>query len=146
MSVSAPAVAPATADRVRDGDGVMESCTLILFGASGDLTQRMVMPAIFRLARRGFLSPEFRVIGYARSEMTDDEFCARMREAVMREASAGDEAAWSAFAARLSYIAARRSSLPARRRWLGAFRHRKTFRARPRDGARAQRRHRPPLR
>ena len=100
MSVSAPAVAPATADRVRDGDGVMESCTLILFGASGDLTQRMVMPAIFRLARRGFLSPEFRVIGYARSEMTDDEFRARMREAVMREASAGDEAAWSAFAAR----------------------------------------------
>ena len=106
MSVSAPAVAPATADRVRDGDGVMESCTLILFGASGDLTQRMVMPAIFRLARRGFLSPEFRVIGYARSEMTDDEFRAKMRKAVMREASAGDEAAWSDFAARLSYIAA----------------------------------------
>ena len=66
-------------------DSVMEPCTLVLFGASGDLAQRMVMPAIFRLARRGLLSPEFRLIGYARSKMTDDEFRARMREAVMRE-------------------------------------------------------------
>jgi len=93
-------VAAAKADRV------MEPCTLVLFGASGDLTQRMVMPAIFRLARRGLVSPEFRLIGYARSKMTDDEFRARMRKAVMREAGAGDEAAWTDFAARLSYIPA----------------------------------------
>ena len=93
-------VAAAKADRG------MESCTLVLFGASGDLTQRMVMPAIFRLARRGLLSPEFRLIGYARSKMTDDEFRAQMRKVVMRDASAGDEAAWTDFAARLSYIPA----------------------------------------
>ena len=67
----------------------MESCTIVLFGASGDLTQRMVMPAIFRLARRGLLSPEFRLIGYARTKMTDDEFRARMRKAVMREPGRG---------------------------------------------------------
>ena len=85
---------------------VMEPCTLVLFGASGDLTQRMVMPAIFRLARRGLLSPDFRLIGYARSKMTDDEFRERMRTAVMRETEAGDEQAWAEFAARLSYIAA----------------------------------------
>ena len=84
----------------------MEACTLVLFGASGDLAQRMVMPAVFRLARRGLLSPEFRLIGYARSKMTDDEFRARMREAVMREAGAGDAQAWPDFAARVSYIPA----------------------------------------
>ena len=84
----------------------MESCTLVVFGASGDLTKRLVMPAIFRLARRGLLAPEFRVIGYARTGMTDDEFRAAMRTALMREPAAGDEAAWDAFAARLSYIAA----------------------------------------
>ena len=93
-------VAAAKADRA------MEPCTLVLFGASGDLAQRMVMPALFRLARRGLLSPEFRLIGYARSEMTDDEFRTRMRKAVMREAGAGDEAAWTEFAARISYIPA----------------------------------------
>src|SRR5665648_706256 len=84
----------------------MEPCTMVLFGASGDLAQRMVVPAVFRLSRRGLLSPEFRLIGYARTKMTDDEFRARMRKAVMREAGAGDEAAWADFAARLFYIAA----------------------------------------
>ena len=84
----------------------MESCTLVLFGASGDLTRRMIMPAIFRLARRGFLAPEFRLIGYARSKMTDDEFRARMRTAALHEARAGDAAAWNDFAARISYITA----------------------------------------
>ena len=87
-------------------DSAMEPCTLALFGASGDLTQRMIMPAIFRLARRGLLSPQFRLIGYARSRMTDDEFRERMRDAVMRDARAGDEQAWPEFAARLSYISA----------------------------------------
>ncbi len=93
-------VAAAKADRV------MEPCTLVLFGASSDLAQRMVVPAIFRLARRGLLSPEFRLIGYARSKMTDDEFRQRMRKVVMREAGAGDEAAWTDFTARLSYLPA----------------------------------------
>jgi len=87
-------------------DRAIEPCTFVLFGASGDLTQRMVMPAIFRLSRRGLLSPEFRLIGYARTKLTDDEFRGLMRKAVMREPAAGDEAAWSDFAARLSYIAA----------------------------------------
>jgi glucose-6-phosphate 1-dehydrogenase len=84
----------------------MESCTIVLFGASGDLTKRMVMPAIFRLARRGLLSPEFRLIGYARTKLTDDEFRALMRSAVLREPKADDEAAWNDFAPRLSYITA----------------------------------------
>ncbi len=87
-------------------DRANEPCTLVLFGASGDLTQRMVMPAIFRLARRGVLSPEFRLIGYSRTQMTDDEFRARMRTAVLRQPRAGDEQAWTDFAARLSYLPA----------------------------------------
>ena len=89
-----------------DAYGVMKPCTLVLFGASGNLAQRMVVPAIFRLARRGLLSPEFRLIGYARTKMTDDEFRARMRKAVMREAGASDETAWADFADRLFYIQA----------------------------------------
>ena len=84
---------------------MVDPCTLVLFGASGDLAQRMVMPAIVRLIQRGLLSPACRVIGYARSPMTDDEFRARMRTAVLGVA-AGDEAAWTAIAGRLSYIAA----------------------------------------
>jgi len=66
----------------------------------------MVMPAIFRLVRRGLISPQFRLIGFARKPMTDEEFRARMRKTVMRDATASDEAAWADFAARLSYITA----------------------------------------
>jgi glucose-6-phosphate 1-dehydrogenase len=91
---------------VAKADRVNEPCTLVLFGASGDLVQRMVMPSIFRLARRGVLPPEFRLIGYARTQMTDDEFRARMRTAVMREPKEGDEQAWADFAACLSYLPA----------------------------------------
>jgi len=64
----------------------------------------MIMPAIFLLVRRGPISPTFRLIGFARAAMTDDEFRAKMRESVRREAAARDEAAWLDFAARLSYI------------------------------------------
>ena len=59
-----------------------DSCLLVIFGASGDLTKRMVLPAIFRLARRGLLAPDFRLIGYARTKLTDAEFRALMRTAV----------------------------------------------------------------
>lgn len=85
--------------------GRTSSCTLVLFGASGDLAQRMVMPAVFRLARQGLLPPEFDVIGYARTPLTDGGFRSRMRDAVLAQPRPGDEAAWPAFARRLSYVA-----------------------------------------
>ena len=85
---------------------MIEPCTVVLFGASGDLTQRMVMPAIFRLVRNGLLSPSCRVIGFARSRMTDEEFRSRMQTAVLRGAVTGHDADWKAFASRLSYLSA----------------------------------------
>ena len=94
-------IAAAKADRL------IEPCALVLFGASGDLTQRMIAPAIFSpRAKSGLLPPEFRLIGYGRTEMTDDEFPARMRTAVMRDATAATRRRGLGFAARLSYIPA----------------------------------------
>ena len=95
-----------TQDIAAKAERVAEPFTMVLFGASGDLTQRMVMPALFHLWQRSLLSPHFRLIGWARTRMTDDEFRALMRKAVMREAGAGNQAAWTDFAARLSYITA----------------------------------------
>src|SRR5581483_2936820 len=59
-----------------------EPCTLVIFGASGDLTQRKLMPALYSLAYRHLLPEHFAVVGAARSELSDDEFRGRMREAV----------------------------------------------------------------
>lgn len=49
-------------------------CTLVIFGASGDLTRRLLAPAIAHLMRDGAISPEFAIIGLARTPMSDAEF------------------------------------------------------------------------
>ena len=49
-------------------------CTLVIFGASGDLTHRLLMPALYNLARAGSLDAGFRVIGVSRSPMTDEQY------------------------------------------------------------------------
>jgi glucose-6-phosphate 1-dehydrogenase len=54
--------------------------TLIIFGASGDLTRRLLAPAIAHLSRDGAISPDFAIVGLARTPYTDAEFRARLEE------------------------------------------------------------------
>ena len=63
-----------------------EPCVLVIFGASGDLTQRKLMPALYSLAFRRLLPERFAVVGAARSKESDDDFRERMKEAVQRYA------------------------------------------------------------
>jgi glucose-6-phosphate 1-dehydrogenase len=49
-------------------------CTLVIFGASGDLTRRLLAPAIAHLSRDGAISPDLAIIGLARSPMSDEDF------------------------------------------------------------------------
>jgi len=48
--------------------------TLVIFGASGDLTRRLLAPAIAHLNRDGAISPDFAIVGIGRSEYSDDAF------------------------------------------------------------------------
>ncbi len=57
-------------------------CTLVIFGASGDLTERKLMPALYSLAFRRLLPEQFAVVGVSRSDWTDDGFREAMRNAV----------------------------------------------------------------
>jgi glucose-6-phosphate 1-dehydrogenase len=59
-----------------------DPCSLVIFGASGDLTKRKLFPALYSLAYRGLLPKSFAVVGVARSEETDDEFRDRMKGSV----------------------------------------------------------------
>lgn len=79
--------------------------TILIFGASGDLTSRKLIPALFRLSQQQFLSEKCPVIGVARREKTHDEFRAEMREAIQSRVGADkfDEAAWTTFAKQLFY-------------------------------------------
>ena len=49
-------------------------CALVIFGASGDLAKRKLIPAIYELAREKFLPEKFALVGYSRSPMSDDEY------------------------------------------------------------------------
>src|SRR5580704_11420172 len=61
----------ATVPRVgKQGD----PCVMVIFGAAGDLTGRLLLPALYNLARADLLSKEFAVLGVARKQMTDEEF------------------------------------------------------------------------
>ncbi len=59
-----------------------EPCTMVIFGASGDLTKRKLFPALYSLAYRQLLPEKFGVLGVARTEGTDQEFRERMKAAV----------------------------------------------------------------
>jgi glucose-6-phosphate 1-dehydrogenase len=59
-----------------------DPCTIVIFGASGDLTRRKLFPALYSLALRRLLPEKFGVVGVARSEQSDDEFRDRMKHAV----------------------------------------------------------------
>lgn len=57
-------------------------CAMVIFGASGDLTRRKLMPALYDLALEGLLPPGFSVVGYARSSKTNEEFRAEVRDSI----------------------------------------------------------------
>src|SRR3981081_3169691 len=59
-----------------------DDCILVIFGASGDLTQRKPFPRLYSLAYRRRLPEHFAVVGVSRTEETDDEFRDRMKGAV----------------------------------------------------------------
>src|SRR2546421_10710255 len=63
---------------------VPQPCSVVIFGATGDLTMRKLLPALYNLAADGELPPAVAVIGFARREKSDDEFRREMEEAVRK--------------------------------------------------------------
>ena len=77
--------------------------TVVIFGASGDLAQRKLLPGLFHLFHEGMLPERFAVIGYARTDLSDEEFRDHAREAVAKYGGLEDDS-WARFAERLSYV------------------------------------------
>ncbi|HEY7648584.1 MAG TPA: glucose-6-phosphate dehydrogenase [Methylomirabilota bacterium] len=83
-----------------------EPFTLIIFGASGDLTRRKLIPALFALYAARTLPEPFDVVAVARTEMSDEEFRQRMREAVNEfgRVKPPSDLVWERFARALQYL------------------------------------------
>src|SRR5512145_2145231 len=97
----------ATLRRAAAPSAVPPPCLLVIFGASGDLTRRKLVPALYGLDRENLLPDPFAVLGVSRTPYTDDAFRGFLRDALVEgPAKDFDAASWDAFAKRLFYLSA----------------------------------------
>ena len=83
----------------------LDACTIVIFGASGDLTARKLIPALYHLYKENQMPPAFRVVGFARREKDSALWRAELRTALDQFSRTGpvDDKVWTAFAANLFY-------------------------------------------
>jgi glucose-6-phosphate 1-dehydrogenase len=82
-----------------------DPCILVIFGASGDLTSKKLIPALYALAVRRLLPDRFAIVGAARSDETDDQFKARMEQAVKDHArDPFEDEAWERLSSGMRYV------------------------------------------
>jgi glucose-6-phosphate 1-dehydrogenase len=88
------------------GERVPAPTTMVIFGASGDLTKRKLVPALYSLARDRLLPPVFNVVGVARRDIPDDTFRANMKEATNKYARRRpvEEGLWKSFSDGIFYV------------------------------------------
>ncbi len=83
-----------------------DPCALVIFGASGDLTKRKLLPALYSLALRRLLPERFGIVGAARNEESDDEFRERMKAGVQEFGrDPFNQETWDWLAERMRYVA-----------------------------------------
>jgi glucose-6-phosphate 1-dehydrogenase len=78
-----------------------DPCTFVIIGASGDLTTRKLIPALYELFRKGGLPDRFQVVGCGRTAITDDEFRAKVAPQDRGDDAGPDQ--WDGFSERLYY-------------------------------------------
>src|ERR1700729_2498666 len=102
----------AASNPLREGlaaDRITSPCSIVFFGASGDLFKRMLLPAVYSMHLGGTLPTDFAIVGFARSKYSDDafrEYCRQQLYLFMPADSKPQGALWDDFARRISYITA----------------------------------------
>ena len=97
-------------------EGAPDPCMVVIVGASGDLTARKIVPALFNLFLNNGLPDPFLVVGCARTKLSNQEFRARMKN-VLKTAGMLDESKWVSFARLLHYQPIDYGDLPLLRLW-----------------------------
>ena len=86
--------------------------SIVIFGASGDLTQRKLVPSLFNLYRKERLPKQYRIVGYGNTAFTDEEFRAHLAEGMKEFASFEyTDEQWKSFASNLVYQQGRYTDL-----------------------------------
>jgi len=91
-----------------------EPVTFVIFGATGDLTRRKLMPALYTLFKEGAMTKEFSIVGFARREHDDRSFCKLMNKALREHSRTSmDDESLKSFCSHLSYHRGDLSESPA---------------------------------
>src|SRR5215831_17844910 len=82
-----------------------DPCVMVIFGASGDLTKRKLIPALYNLAKDNLLSRQFAIVGFAHAEITTEAFREQLSNDIRSFATGPvDEQAWDWFRRRIYYV------------------------------------------
>src|ERR1700761_665343 len=87
-------------------------CAMVIFGANGDLTKRLVVPALYNLAQSGLLPEHFALIGVDHNQKTGEEWAKGLHDFLETTVNSGgeaeekkiDEGVWNKLAATMSYV------------------------------------------
>jgi len=102
------------ADNRRNVRECAPCCALVIFGANGDLTKRLIVPALYNLASQNLLPERFAVIGFDHNEKSAADWCAGLHDFLEKIVASGkgefelrriDEQVWTRLAQKMSYIA-----------------------------------------
>src|SRR3954452_7025169 len=84
---------------------IPEPCSLVLFGVTGDLARKKLMPAVYDLANRGLLPPSFAVAGFARRQWENEDFAGEVFESVKSYARTPfDETVWKQLSEGIRFV------------------------------------------
>lgn len=79
------------------------STTILFFGASGDLTRRKLIPALYNNFRKKRLPGDLRIVGFARRQWSDDQFRQQLEDGIKAHGTGFDPKVWLTFAQSLHY-------------------------------------------
>src|ERR1700688_4342353 len=89
MTPSEQSVAEAVEPEKKSSITPADPCTIVIFGASGDLSRRKLIPALYSLAAQNCLARRFAIIGFARTPMSDESFQKSAVDSIKQFADAG---------------------------------------------------------
>ena len=79
-------------------------CAFVIFGITGDLAARKLLPALYKLCLQGRIHPKTSIVGYARSDLTSDVLRSRLTESLRNFEPDYDQKIWSSLADRIHYV------------------------------------------
>src|SRR5271170_6092426 len=106
MTASKPAILQTEEPVNRSSVAPADPCTIVIFGASGDLSRRKLVPALYGLAAQNCLARRFAIIGFARTAMSDEAFQKSAIDSIKKfgDAGPGADIQCKEFAQALAYV------------------------------------------